>query len=222
MAFTLVKPDGFDFRAGQYVELVLSSFHTQDWKGNARTFSLASAPYERDLQIAMRMNGTAYKRFLADSPLGTGVELRGPVGEFQLDENGSRPAVLLAGGIGIAPFLSMIRQAVADNDEHQLYLFYSNRRPEDAAFLAELEAAQKKHARFHLIATMAEMEKSKRPWSGERGFINAEMLKRHLPSISGPIYYIAGPPGMVAAMRDMLVKAGVDEDDVRAEDFAGY
>ena len=75
---------------------------------------------------------------------------------------------------------------------------------------------------FHLIATMAEMEKSKQTWEGERGFINAAMLQRHLSSLSGPIFYVAGPPGMVAAMRDMLTKAGVDEDDIRSEDFPGY
>jgi len=48
------------------------------------------------------------------------------------------------------------------------------------------------------------------------------MLSRHLAILQGPIYYIAGPPAMVAAMREMLVSAGVEEDDTRAEEFAGY
>jgi NAD(P)H-flavin reductase len=69
---------------------------------------------------------------------------------------------------------------------------------------------------------MTEMLKSKKDWKGETGLIDQEMLSRHLAIVQGPIYYIAGPPAMVAAMREMLVSAGVEEDDTRAEEFAGY
>src|SRR5205085_2094280 len=110
------------------------------------------------------------------------------------------------------PSLSIIRQSAHENAPRQLYLFYSNRRPEDAAFLESLAQAAKKNPNFHLIATMTEMDKSRREWQGETGFIDAEMLRKYLPSLQGPIYYIAGPPAMVAAMRRMLIEAGVDED----------
>jgi len=86
------RPAGFDFRAGQYAEIVLTGFHTRNWEGNSRTFSLASAPFEKNLQVAMCMNGSEYKRLLADCPLGTKVELRGPAGDFELGENGRKPA----------------------------------------------------------------------------------------------------------------------------------
>jgi Na+-transporting NADH:ubiquinone oxidoreductase subunit NqrF len=66
------------------------------------------------------------------------------------------------------------------------------------------------------------MSKSKKEWAGETVLIDKEMLSRHLATLQGPIYYIAGPPPMVAGVRKMLVSAGVDEDDIRAEDFAGY
>ena len=69
---------------------------------------------------------------------------------------------------------------------------------------------------------MSEIEKSKQPWKGERGFIDGAMLKRYLPKLNGPIYYTAGPPAMVAAMREMLINQQIDEDDVRSEDFSGY
>jgi len=52
--------------------------------------------------------------------------------------------------------------------------------------------------------------------------INKEMLTKHLPTIEGPLYFVAGPPAMVAAMRQMLIDAGVDEDDIRTDEFAGY
>ena len=69
---------------------------------------------------------------------------------------------------------------------------------------------------------MSEVEKSEPGWPNERGFINREMLLRHMDDLEGPIYYVAGPPAMVAAMREMLTKAGVEEDDIRTEEFGGY
>ena len=69
---------------------------------------------------------------------------------------------------------------------------------------------------------MTEMSKSKREWQGEVVAIDQEMLSRHLATLQGPIYYSAGPPAMVAGMKEMLGSAGVDEDDIRTEDFAGY
>ena len=73
-----------------------------------------------------------------------------------------------------------------------------------------------------MICTMTEMSKSKKEWKGEVVVIDQDMLSRHLATLQGPIYYSAGPPAMVAGMRAMLVSAGVDEDDIRTEDFAGY
>lgn len=222
LAFALKKPAGFSFKAGQSIDLTLLNPPQTDAEGNTRTFSIASAPDENELLFATRLRDTAFKRILRNMQPGTKLKLDGPMGSFNLHKNASKPAVFLAGGIGITPFLSMIREAARKEDPHQIYLFYSNRRPEDAAFMDELDATQKRNPNFHLIATMAEMEKSKKSWNGERGFIDAAMLKRQLAELNGPIYYVAGPPAMVAAMKDMLVKAGVDEDDVRAEDFAGY
>lgn len=69
---------------------------------------------------------------------------------------------------------------------------------------------------------MTEMSKSKKEWKGEVVPIDREMLSRPLTTLQGPIYYSAGPPAMVAGMKEMLVGAGVDEDDIRTEDFAGY
>jgi NAD(P)H-flavin reductase len=66
------------------------------------------------------------------------------------------------------------------------------------------------------------MAKSTKEWKGETGLVDKGMLLRHLTTLQGPIYYIAGPPAMVAGVRKVLVAANVDEDDIRTEDFAGY
>ena len=85
-----------------------------------------------------------------------------------------------------------------------------------------LAEAAKRNPNFHLIPTMTHTEDSHRLWSGETGFIDKSMLMRYLPTIQGPIYYLAGPPAMVAAMRGMLADSGADEDDIRTEEFSGY
>ena len=222
MAFHFEKPAGFQFKPGQYADLTLINPAETDSEGNVRTFSIASAPYEDELLFATRMRKSAFKRVLGCVPLGTEVKLEGPMGSFTLHKNPAKAAVFLAGGIGITPFLSILRQAAKEKLPHLLYLFYSNRRPEDAAFLQHLEDLAKSNSKFIFVPSMSEMEKSKLNWSGERGFINREMVIKHFCDLKGPIYYIAGPPAMVAAMREVLSKAGVDEDDVRTEEFGGY
>jgi len=222
MAFHFAKPADFQFRPGQSIDLTLIDPPESDAEGNTRAFSIASAPSDPDLMIATRMRDTAFKRVLREAPAGTHVKVEGPGGSFTLHKNSTKPAVFLAGGIGITPFASIIRHATEEHLPHQLYLFYSNRRPEDAAFLDALQQAAQENSNFHLIATMTDMDHSQSSWNGETGFVNKEMVSRHLPSLQGPIYYLAGPPAMVTAMRQMLVDAAVDEDDIRTEEFAGY
>jgi ferredoxin-NADP reductase len=222
MAFHFAKPAEFQFRAGQSVDITLLNPPETDAEGNTRAFSIASAPFDEDLMIATRMRDTAFKRVLRNAAPGLQVKIEGPSGSFVLHRKTERNAVFLAGGIGITPFFSIIRQAAHDKASHQLYLFYSNRRPEDAAFLDVLSKVPAQNPNFSLIPTMTGMDKSHRDWKGETGFINGDMLARHLPSLQGPIYYLAGPPAMVAAMRRMLTDAGVDEDEIRTEEFSGY
>ncbi len=89
----------------------------------------------------------------------------------------TKPAVFVAGGIGITPFMSMIRYATKENLPHKIFLFYSNCRPEDSAYLEELKQKEKENHNFRLIATMTQMENSKLSWHGETGYINEAMIK---------------------------------------------
>ena len=222
MAFHFEKPTGFDFKPGQSADITLINPPETDAEGNIRTFSIASAPFESELVFATRMRDSAFKRSLKKVPLSTEVNMTPASGDFTLHKNPTKPAVFLAGGIGITPFHSIALQAGKDRLPHRLFLFYSNRRPEDAPFLEGLQALEKTNPNFRLIATMTKMSKSTKEWKGETGLINKEMLSRHLADLQGPIYYIAGPPPMVAALREMLVKASVDEDAIRTDDFDGY
>ena len=221
-AFYFDKPAGFSFDAGQNALFTLVDPPETDAQGPSRPFTIASAPHEPELMIATRMRDTAFKRTLKAARPGLRVEMDGPAGVMVLHEQAERPAVFLAGGIGITPFLSMARHAAKNALPHHIFLFYSNRRPEDAAFLDELRSLEARNPNYRLIPTMAEAGKSSHPWQGETGFIRRDMLERYLPDLLHPVYYFAGPPGMAMAMQSMLQELGVSENDMRSEEFYGY
>ena len=222
VAFRFEKPTGWTFKAGQFIDMTLLKPSETDPEGNTRGFSIASGPHEETLMVVTRMRDTAFKRVLKTMPLGTAVKIEGPSGDLTLPNNSRRPVVFLAGVIGITPFRSMLVRAAKEKLPHRIFLFYSNRRPEDAPFLEELQILERENSNYKLIASMTEMEKSHRPWNGEKGLINQEMLSRHLKGAGAPIYYIAGPPTMVKGLHEVLNNAGVDGDDIRSEEFAGY
>jgi ferredoxin-NADP reductase len=148
MEFEFERPDGFTYLAGQTIDLTLIDPGETDAEGNTRTFSLVSAPHETTLRIATRMRDTAFKRTIKSMEEGTSVSVDGPFGSFLLHENIERPAVFLSGGIGITPFHSMISDASFRSLPHTLCLFYSNRRPEDAAYLDEFQNIEKANSKF--------------------------------------------------------------------------
>lgn len=222
MAFYFAKPEGFVYKAGQYADFTLIDPAETDADGNVCTFSLANAPFEDSLMFATRMRDSAFKRTLKAMPLGTEISMDGPFGSFTLHNNESKPAVFLTGGIGLTPARSIVLQAAQDKLPHKIFLFDSNNRPEDAVFLDELMAAEKINPNYTFIGTMTQMEKSERVWDGETGFINQAMLEKYIGDLTQPIYYITGPRGMVHAMLEMLLQAGVNDDNIRTEEFSGY
>ena len=222
MAFHFEKLEGFGYKAGQFADYTLSAPAETDAEGNTRGFSLASTPCEDDLMLATRMRDTAFKRDLKAMELGTELTLDAHYGSFTLHNNASIPAVFLTGGIGVTPVRSILLQAIHDEVPHWLLVFDSNRRPEDAAFLDELREPRKKNPNYTFVGTMTEMAKSSWEWHGETGVITRAMLLKYIGDLTLPIYYIAGPPPMVTAMRKTLSQSGVNDDNIRTEEFSGY
>ena len=222
MAFWFEPDDGyFEFRAGQHVDLVFAQPQQGCENDNFRTFSLASSPQEKkSIMIAMRMRKTTFKTSLQAAALGTKFVVSRARGSFTLHKDAARPAVFLAGGIGIAPVRSILQLAAQQRLEHKLYLFYSNRATDDAAFMEELESLGTQNRNFIFVPTVTGHRTL--AWPYERGYINHEMLKRYLVGLKGPVYYIAGPSGMVTAMTSLLNSAGVSEDDMKTEEFGDY
>ncbi len=223
MSFHFEKPEGFDFSPGQSLDLILAAPDTPAESHDLRhIFSIVSAPHEDELAIATRMRDSAYKRRLGSLGTGSIMTIEGPFGAMTLHPEISRAAVFIAGGIGITPFMSMLRHAAVQTVAQDLRLLYSNRRPEDAAFLTELQSLEKRNPRFHLIATMTDMAHSKQSWQGKTDKLDSALIRQVTQELAAPVFYISGPPGMVDAMRHLLLEAGIAEEDVRSEEFYGY
>jgi ferredoxin-NADP reductase len=222
MAFWF-DPNGasFGFRAGQHADFAFTPARLEGESDNSRTFSLASSPYDkRPVMIALRMRKTVFKTALKSAALGTKFIVSRPRGSFTLHRDITRPAVFLAGGIGIAPIRSILQQASQERLPHRLYLFYSNREADDAAFIEEFEKLTAQNPNFTFIPTVTGHRTI--AWPYEKGHINREMLTRYLLAVKEPVYYIAGPSGMVTAMTELLNSLGVSDDDMKTEEFGDY
>jgi ferredoxin-NADP reductase len=222
MSFRWEKPADWSYRAGQFVDITLHDPPETDAEGDIRGFSVSSAPCEDVIQITTRLRDTAFKRSLERVPLGTTMKMEGPFGDFRL-HHANRPAVLLAGGIGVTPFRSILVEAIRCGSlPYPVALFHANRRRADAPFTSEMQALSELDERFRFVPTMSAPASDDPDWEGERGRIDGPMLDRYAADFDHPIYYVAGPAGMVQGLRATLDSLGVDEDDVRTEEFTGY
>lgn len=219
LVLTFEKPAGLTFKPGQYGGFTLINPSETDAGGITRRFSLLSTPDDEYLSIATRIQHSAYKRVLNALPLGAEIKFAGPIGNFVLPEDTETPVVLIAGGIGITPFYSMICHAARNHRPQEIYLFYGNQSLQSAVFLDELKELQHQHPHFTLIPTMAQPSKD---WTGETGFITAGILKKYIPDLSVPLYYVCGSPAMVIGLQETLAEMEIDAHKIRIEDFPGY
>lgn len=224
MAFCFgVDGQSFVFKPGQCIRVTLLDPPYKDRKGNARDFSIASSPGDPSLMIATRMTGSAFKRGLADLSLGSKVRVDGPYGDFFLGADPTRPAVFLAGGIGITPFRSMIKHAIEQHSSRRLTLVYCNRTPDDATFLDELQNWEKENSSFRLITTMTQVPNSGKAWEGRRGYIDVRFIKDYLRDQEQPVSCVAGPsPDKVWTGRRGYIDVQFVKDCLRDQEQSLY
>ena len=209
-----------DFRPGQYFFVTLPDAGHEDDKGLRRHISVVTSPNERGvLGLATRIRDSAFKRTLAELPVGTEVDVEPPKGQFALPEETSRPLVFVAGGIGITVFRSMLRYIREDRLPYRVTLIYSNRDRESTAFLDELRELERELPDFRLVLTMTEDA----GWDGEARRIDAGFIEEYLgEGLNGFTFMVAGPPGMTEGVQQALEEAGVEEENLIAQRFSGY
>jgi len=209
LEITLKRPSNFSFEAGQYIQLSVPELLYPDYKGSSRVFSIVSTPLDkRFISIAFRNTGSGFKKTLKELPAGASVSIDGPHGFFTLPQDSLRQFVFVAGGIGIAPYFSIIRAAIENESTCHITLLYSNKHKDSATYLKELQNMAGQNENFIL--------------KNKFGVIDGDFIHRSVKDIRDSIWHIAGPPSMVDNVRGALHKLGVGSEQVHYEGFVGY
>jgi len=207
------------FEPGQYFWVTLPEPAYEDERGARRHFTVVTSPDEHGvLGFCTRLRESAFKRSVAELPVGAEVDVEEPKGSFALPDDPDRPLVFVAGGIGITPFRSMLRFLDAREPAPPVTLVYANRDRRSTAFLDELRDLERRGDWFRLVLLLTDDPE----WEGDTRRPSADVIADHVGDLGGYTFLVAGPPGMSEAVADDLRAAGVEEEHVRAEKFSGY
>jgi predicted ferric reductase len=205
---------GFDFRPGQFGWLTVygSPFIT------AHPFSFSSSAEAADGRVEMTIRNLGdFTGRIGGIPVGRRVFLDGPYGAFTTDRNPADMHVLIAGGIGVTPMMSMIRTLADRGDKRPVILLYASKDWESITFREDLETLK---AQLNLT-TVYVLQNPPRAWTGEQGYITAEMFKRHLPPpYETHEYFICGPDVMMDAIENALKELGVPLSKYHSERYS--
>ncbi len=219
IALTLAPEDGkplFDFKAGQFVMLQLLNNDGSVWAQAA--YSIANAPVEgKDvIELGIKVEGKFTSRCNA-LEVGEKVMLRGPYGVFTLQDT-KGPHVFFAGGIGIVPIRSMIRQALLSGSDQEVFLFYSSKTRSQIAYEAELRDLASEYENFY--PTFCVTRETVSGFHGECERVNVDLVKRYFTDFENGTYYMCGPVPFMHFVKEMLLEEDVDVDTcLRKEAF---
>lgn len=201
-----------EFKAGQFFNITLP--------GNLKHhFTIVNSPNENGiLSNTTRLRDTDFKTKLRNLPVDTEVEVGEIGGHFILPQDFSKPIVFVALGIGITPYISMLRFIKEKAIPANITLIYSDHKKEEMPYLSELQDYAKENQNFKIILTITGDEN----WKGEKRHVDAEFIKDYLEGSENHFYYISGPPKAVHSVAESFTEAGIAKENIKAEDFTGY
>ncbi|WP_027499834.1 ferredoxin reductase family protein [Rhodococcus sp. UNC363MFTsu5.1] len=208
-----VGHNGFRFEPGQFGWLMVDR---SPFAVTAHPFSFSSSAEEREsVQMTIKSLGDFTASVGTLTP-GARAYLDGPHGVFTPDRNEGPGFVLIAGGVGITPMISILRTMADRGDRRPQVLYYASRSEDDITFDEELEELRRR-----LDLTIVHIiERPSAGWEGERGFLDRDILARHLPARHQSMqYFICGPAPMLAAVEDALTALGVPAERLHTERF---
>jgi predicted ferric reductase len=214
----MIEPDGhpgFRFSPGQFAWLTLWANPFQI-TGHPFSFSSSAAAADGRVEMTIRNLGD-FTSAIHQVPVGQRVYLDGPYGAFTIGRNPADMHVLIAGGVGITPMMSLIRTLADRGDRRPVILLYGSKDWESIIFREELEAleARLKMSIFHVL------ENPPAGGTGEQGFITTEVLRRHLPPpYADHEYFICGPDVMMDAMEKALGELDVPLSKYHSERYS--
>ena len=208
----------FDYIPGQFLEWTLS--HPKfDSRGTRRFFTISSSPTEQKVRLITRLSpqSSSFKQTLSKMETGDEIMVSGLEGEFVLPKDKNRKFAFIAGGVGIAPFLSITKYLLDKNEKRDMVLFFANKTDSETAFKNELKAAEKIGLR-----TVYLLNEPPQGWNGYTGFLTPEIIQKEMSDWKERFYYLSGPEPMVMNYESMLAKMGVPRKQVKRDYFPGY
>ena len=206
--FSIIPPKKTNFIAGQYMSLIVPG-------GTPAPFSIASSPERHDMiELGIEITGGPHTSKIKLLKPGDHIILRGPFGTFTMQ--GEKKVAYLAGGIGITPFMSMLRW-IRDTNNHdvQAVLFYSCKVKQQFCWLDELEQIKRDFPNVQIILTVTREDPP--GWQHRKGRVNAEMIKEVIPDYQEYTFYSCGPPALIDAMFGILSQMGVAQERLKRE-----
>ncbi|MES2966301.1 MAG: RnfABCDGE type electron transport complex subunit D [Patescibacteria group bacterium] len=216
--YTFEKPVGFNYTAGQYLEWMLPHDNA-DSRGIRRYFTIASAPEEDTLRLALKVpiESSSFKKTLMALKPGSTIIASQLAGDFVLPKAHDKKIALVAGGIGITPFRSHLAQLAQTNAHRDIILFYCNNTATEVAYGEFFATLSKKI----LAKTVYVLAKEPASSEYETGFFSADIVKRNTPDYAERFWYISGPPPMVNATQKALRSLGVPQRQIKKDFFPG-
>ncbi|MCH7850308.1 MAG: FAD-dependent oxidoreductase [Nanoarchaeota archaeon] len=205
----LKKPLNFTYKAGQYVSIIIND-KVNDGRGKMRSFSLSSSPSNsKFISTCFRLpkKHSDFKNYLMKYPMGTEVSISGPRGKFILPESTEKLVVMIAGGVGITPFIGMIKFATETKSKQKIKLLYTDKSEKRIAYFDELVKLDRLNKNFSFNSRYKRVDPK---------FI----IKNCDPS--KVLFYVCGTPKMVTGVREMLLEMGVSKKVISFENFTGY
>ena len=220
--FVFVPDHEVAFKPGQYMEWTLDH-KKPDSRGVRRYFTIASSPTDEIVSLGVKFDAksSTFKKALADMEPGKTLMAGQVAGDFTLPRDMKKKMVFIAGGIGITPFLSMIRFMVNKNSPRDVVLIYSNKTKEEIAY-ADYFAEASKHITLKTVYTLTDMEKLPPDWKGRTGYVSADIIAAEVPDWQNRTYYISGPHSLVVAVSGVLKNMGIPRHNIKEDYFPGF
>jgi ferredoxin-NADP reductase len=220
--FVFESDQRLKFRPGQYLEWTLAHDRV-DNRGNRRYFTIASAPTEPAIRLGAKFypRSSSFKSALDAMKPGDTLVATQLAGDFTLPRDPKRKLVFIAGGIGVTPFRSMLKDLIDRHETRDVIVLYSNNTVGEIAYADVFNEAEKQLGiKTHFI--LSKLDQVPADWKGDRGFIDEPMLRRLVPDFATRTFYISGPHAMVAAFQRTLRKMGVKPTRIKSDFFPGF
>lgn len=208
---------GIKFLAGQFVTVTIPDLNAADGKGNERHFSIANSPGDNNIEIIIRKSGSDFSNAILNLPTGSQLLFDEPCGEIhskKIAESNLIP-VFIAGGTGITPVRSILRDFDEKGIDKKIILFYANRSIETAVFLNEFENLSNEKNNFTFIPILEDSSDTKT----ERGYFSEDIFKKYVSKTDKHVFFVTGPPMMLSEAIKVLVSSGVPEDKIFIENI---